>query len=923
MADKKKELFVEATQQIKAGKYGQASKVLKELMALEPANIEYRRLSASLNLKLGNMISAKAVYESLVQEATQMRDFRLAESLLREYLAAGPRCVPFLERLGQVCEDNNNAMVAANEYGKALQILLEDADPGEAGHASELYGKIKNLSPNNPALAQYDPTKFSRPAPASAPSPLAAAIKMSAAAPPSPPVPTPAPAAPPPLAAAPPPVAPPPVHAEPVSQKPAKRAKLLDDAPMVEDDLTDVLVSKVKPVPHPPLPKREAPPPPPPPPMVDDDLTDLLSRPIPKRAPLPKPSLAKKLFGFLQLSPASEPPPAPAPEQPPAPPVVAAPPPPPAVEPPPPAVEPPPAPVEAAPAASPQWKPWQPEQPEEPAAPAAEPSAVEAAAQPQETAWKAWQPPEPAAAAPVSAPGAPPSEKPLGTGAGFLVVDSRKRQGESAPAFGAGLGESTPIPAKGRASAAPLPRRAVTTRRSGGLGAAVKTLVTLLVVVTAFVAAVFGVLMAGCFLLEKSPSDGVRNFTGSPPSFAQNPRRNAYLLLAGFDADAGSDPMTEGYERTQKPANAQPVQCAWEQASSSTMRFPDETSVIETWWQGPDPIGQFQKEAGRIQGGTAGSPVLMERYRQWLGMPFEDGGYGTFTVPNCAMILTAHRLHVAEGFGQGPAKGIDRLVQDLKAWRNVLAQARTLPVKQLAFALFNDDLTLLAGVFSRSDVTGDTVSDLVPLTKPLEQVERSLRWPMQNALAVDTKLFATNALFEAVKDPSLTVRVLTLLPLPKQRVLNAYADHFEGLLKSADQPLTQPPRLYEFARTPAKTVMDYLTNPLDNMVPSRTIILWDQQVGMVFDTEARLRLVGVSALLRGATRKAIPARIAAAGSKFTDPFTELPMLMNPARGVIYSIGKNRRDDDGDPKLDVSIAWPFTEPSRDLSKGRAR
>ena len=78
-ADKKKELFIEATQQIKAGKYGQASKVLKELMALEPSNIEYRRLSASLNLKLGNMISAKAVYDSLVQEATQMRDYRLAE----------------------------------------------------------------------------------------------------------------------------------------------------------------------------------------------------------------------------------------------------------------------------------------------------------------------------------------------------------------------------------------------------------------------------------------------------------------------------------------------------------------------------------------------------------------------------------------------------------------------------------------------------------------------------------------------------------------------------------------------------------------------------------------------------------------------------------------------------------------------------
>lgn len=485
------------------------------------------------------------------------------------------------------------------------------------------------------------------------------------------------------------------------------------------------------------------------------------------------------------------------------------------------------------------------------------------------------------------------------------------------------LGERAPIPTKGRAAAPPLPRRAGTGRRAGGLGQAVKTLVTLMVVVTGLAAAGFGTLAIGCFLLEKSPSDVVRNFAGSPPLSAQNPRKNAYLLLVGFDADAGRDPMTEGYERLQNSVSVQPIQCAWDQASSSTMRFPEETSVVENWWQGPDPVGQFQKEAGRIQGWTAGSPVLLERYRQWLGIPFQDGGYGTFAVPNCALILVAHRLHVAEGFGQGLAKGIDRLEQDLKAWRAVLAQARTLPVKQLAFALFNDDLTLLAGVFSRPELTGDTVSDLVQLTKPLEQVERSLRWSMQNALTVDTKLFATNALFDAVKDPSPLVRVLTWLPLPKQRALNAYADHFAALLKAADQPLTKPPRLYEFARTPAKTVMDYLVNPLDNLVPSRSVIAWDQQVGMVFETEARLRLVGVAARLRGASRKAIPGRIAEAGSKYTDPFTELPMLLNPSRRLIYSIGKNHKDDDGDPKLDVSIAWPFTEPSKETPRGRVR
>ena len=904
-ADKKKELFVEATQQIKAGKYGQASKVLKELMALEPSNIEYRRLSASLNLKLGNMISAKAVYDSLVQEAVQMRDFRLAESLLREYLAAGPRYVPFLERLGEVCEDNNNAMVAANEYGKALQILLDDADPEEAAHAQQLYGKIKELSPNNPALSHYDPTKFSRAPQAAAPSPLETALKMKDAAAPSRSLPPPLPSAPPSTPPPPPPAAvspqassaPPPAAPPPPVKKPPK---LLDDAPMVDDDLTDVLTPKERPKPRP-MPPPVAPVQPP---MVEDDLTELLSKPIPKRAPLPeKPSFAQKLFGFLKPSsepeaPAAAPPPAEAPPAPAAP------------------AEP--APAATAPVAPPQWKPWQ---PEEPAAPAAEPAPVDPARSLQGTEYKAWQPTEPEEA-PRLAASAPPAEKPLGAGAGFLVVDSRKGAGESAPALGPGLGESTPIPRKARAAPSPLPARAVP-RRASGLAKAVKTLVTLAVVVGVVAGAVVGSLMLGAFLLEKSPSDTFRNFAGTAPPVGQVPRKNAHLMLVGFDADAGRDPMAEGYERLQKPPGAQSIQCAWEQPPTTSMRFPTESSIVETWWQGPDPIGQFQREAARIEGWTAGSPVLLERYRQWLAMSFEDGGYGTFAVPNCALILMAHRLHVAEGFRQGTAKGIERLEQDLKAWRTVLAQARTLPVKQLAFAGFNDDLMLLAGVFSRSEVGGDTVSYLMPLAKPLEQVERSLRWSMQNAMAVDIRLFATNALFESVKEPSALVRLLMWLPLPKQRTLNAYADHFEALLKSADQPLTKPPLLYDFAKTPAKTFMDDLTNPLDNLLPSRTIVAWDQQVGMVFDTEARLRLVGVAALVRGASRKAIPGRIAEAGSKYTDPFTELPMLLNPTRGAIYSVGKNRRDDDGDPKLDVTIAWPFTEPSRDASKGRAR
>jgi hypothetical protein len=662
-------------------------------------------------------------------------------------------------------EENGKGLVAANEYGKALQILLEDADPDEANHAADLYGKIQRLSPNNPALAQYDPTKFTRAPQPAAPSPLETAMKMQEAAPP--PVPPPAPVVQAPLAAAPSP-APPPAPAALAGQKPAKRAKLLDDAPMVDDDLTEVLTPKERPKPKP-APQPAAPLPPP---MVDDDLTDLLSRPIPKVTKVPKievpppsaeekPSLAKTLFGFFQSSPAPAPPPAEAPpaEAPPAEaPQAEAPPSPPLA-----------APVEAAAAAPPQWKPWQSETEEAPA-PVAEAPPAAPPAEPQAAEWKPWQPSE--STAPAAHAGAPPAGK-----GDFFVVDSKKGTGGSAPSLGTAMPK---IPARGRTSAPPMPLRAVG-RRAGGLGQAMRKLTMAAVGLGIVAGLLLGTLAIGCLILEKSPSDAFRNFSGAPPLSSQDPRRNAYALLLGFDADAGRDPMAEGYERAQVPVSAKSIQCAWED-TSSPMRFPAEAAAVETWWLVPDPVGQFQREAARIQGWTAGSPVLMGRYRQWLGMEFEDAGYGKFAVPNCALVVMAHRLHVAEGFGQGLARGIDGLEKDLSAWRKVLAQARTLPVKQMALTIVNDDLTLLAGVFSRPELTPDTVSELAQLTKPLEQVERSLRWPMQNALTMDAKLFGTSALFDAVRNPSPLINVLAHLPLPKQRVLNAHADYFEALI---------------------------------------------------------------------------------------------------------------------------------------------
>ena len=153
--NKKSALLEDAITQMNAGKYGRASSALKDLLALDPLNAEARRLFATLHLRLGSLMSARTAFESLAREAMERQDYWLAESLLREYLTAGPRCVAFLEMLGRVYEDKGDVMAAVAEYGKAVEVLLEDPDTDHPNRAGELFGRIRSLAPGSPVAFRF------------------------------------------------------------------------------------------------------------------------------------------------------------------------------------------------------------------------------------------------------------------------------------------------------------------------------------------------------------------------------------------------------------------------------------------------------------------------------------------------------------------------------------------------------------------------------------------------------------------------------------------------------------------------------------------------------------------------------------------------------------------------------------------------
>ena len=53
-------------------------------------------------------------------------------------------------------------------------------------------------------------------------------------------------------------------------------------------------------------------------------------------------------------------------------------------------------------------------------------------------------------------------------------------------------------------------------------------------------------------------------------------------------------------------------------------------------------------------------------------------------------------------------------------------------------------------------------------------------------------------------------------------------------------------------------------------------------------------------------------RLAKAGQAHYDPFTGLPMLVDQQKGVMYSVGRDGKDQEGDPLHDVVALIPKTQ-----------
>jgi len=343
--------------------------------------------------------------------------------------------------------------------------------------------------------------------------------------------------------------------------------------------------------------------------------------------------------------------------------------------------------------------------------------------------------------------------------------------------------------------------------------------------------------------------------------------------------------------------------------------------VVKGWFRSTDPVGQLRGQSETIKSLAAREASSLFRYRQWLTMPFDDWGYGQQLSPNCDQILLAHRLFILEGFSQDSATGLDRLEADAQSWRAALGQSKTLMMKMLAVTALQDDAAMASGLLSGSELDGNSVTRLSKVVRPLDQLELSLRWPMQSHFVWATQSVKADLKHDKSDDRPWYVSFVAGMRLPVQQRANAYAEYYEAVNKAAAVGrYFNLPKPSSFVRTPATGVTDYLANPIEHIVGIEPLPAWDPYVMRMLETDAQLRLVGLQAWIRrGPQDGDLLTRLAKAGQAYYDPFTGLPMLVNQRKGLIYSVGRDGKDQEGDLTYDIAVVVPSVSPSLSENK----
>lgn len=424
----------------------------------------------------------------------------------------------------------------------------------------------------------------------------------------------------------------------------------------------------------------------------------------------------------------------------------------------------------------------------------------------------------------------------------------------------------------------------------------------------------------------QSPSPLFTRLLEPPRYHLTNPYENGYFYLLGFAAETSLDPVKVGHEMWLEISSDHGLsEFNYEIPGRSDLQIQGPIEEVLPSWNSENPTGKFRDIQERIQTMSGRDRALLTRYEHWIMMPFEDMGFGHRGTPRFVEVFVAHRLYIAEGFSRQTTLGMQRLKQDMQVWRNILRDATTVTTKVMAQIVITDNLHLLSDLLSQRTVNQAVLAMAPNIAPPLTTAEASLQWPLRHQFTLgvhdnESRTFTTEQqtqslspqeqwLAHAARLPEQAFRLISHphrhsflgIPLQTRETWEMYATYYDAMIHATEAGQSTLPKIHELAGTSRNGTLENFVSP-NSFEPD-----WDPFQYQLRETDARLRLASLQAVLqRSSPQSTVPNRLAQVGSAYYDPFSGLPMLWSQTQQRIYSVGKDRYDDGGDPTFDISV-----------------
>jgi len=423
-----------------------------------------------------------------------------------------------------------------------------------------------------------------------------------------------------------------------------------------------------------------------------------------------------------------------------------------------------------------------------------------------------------------------------------------------------------------------------------------------------------------------APDGTFAKLSEPPRRFIDNPYHNGYFYLFGLTASPPLDPTRVGYEIwVEESEESRRAGLDEHGTSRDDLRLTIPPQLTAMAWEADEPLNEFQKNDTVLHEAIAHQQTLLARYERWLELPFEDWGFGHRVTPRYQDIMSTHRFYVVEGFSLGTLQGLERLRKELQFWRLVLREAKTIRTKVLAQVVMTDDLNFLSRILAKPTVDPAILTMGLQMTLPLSESEYSLRWPIRNQLALVVKETPAGGVrngsqtqrdrdqdewllregklpldaFDSIEHPP--SQAMLGVTLQSGQAWNTYAAYYNAIITASESKARSLPGMREVTGTLQRGLIEKLVNPHLNEPD------WAIFHRKSMETDTRLRLASLQIQLRRpSAQTAVPTRLAEVGSQYFDPFTGLPMLWSPTQHKLYSVGRDRLDDGGDPTFDISV-----------------